>query len=229
MASTPLPDASYQSGTFRAFYSPKQYLLAAFRSLRLQVLPQLTKWRNAQEFKKTAIYQSRRAALLHVFLHVIPLLAGTTLVILNIKKTFIGSALPGGVTAIQFASKLLEILIQASIAAIMLAFVRVQVLGLTEFPFGGLITPFRTTDISSLWSLELWGCLTSTNINALTRSLLCICFPAAIILAALIGPSGAVLMIPRPITLPDFSVLQFHDETETLYPRNIGLQNDSLT
>lgn len=228
---TPLLAPSLTSGSdkpaeHKAFSTPKQYLLAAFRSLHLHVLPQLTKWRHTHEPKKPAIYRSRKAALLHSFVHLIPLATGTVLVGLNIHGHYIGDISITSLTAFQFASKLLEILMQASIAAIVLAFVRLQVLGMNEFPFGGLIAPFRTSEIASLWSLELWGCLTSNSIDIVTRLVLCILLPTAIILAGLIGPSSAILMIPRPIQHQSGAALYLYDQMEALHPRSVDLQPD---
>lgn len=123
----------------------------------------------------------------------------------------------------QFAAKLAEILIQASIATIALAVIRSQLLGGKGFPLGGLLAAYTTTDISSLWSLHLWGCLTSSNVGVALRLATHIFLPAAIVLAALVGPSMAVLMIPRPVYHLEGSRLELYSKMEDVYPSNVDL------
>lgn len=228
MLAEPLLNTPFKPKTYEAFSEQDLSGSAAFRPFRLQLIPQFTKWRRSQEPKKAAIYRSQEAALLHTLLHITPLFVGITLVVLNVKTSFIGSISSNGLTAIQFASKLLEVLIQASIASIVLAFVRNKILSKVGLPFGGFTIPFRTTDISSLWSLELWGCLTSTSSNLMTRSIICIFFANAIILAALIGPSSAVLMIPRPVSHLGDSYINLYVGSADISPSSIGLLGENL-
>ncbi len=229
MASNPLLTSSSKYTRKRSLGTAfASYLRAVLRSLRFQLLPQLTRWNAKQETKKTAIYCSRVAAVLHVLLHLIPLAAALTLVILNMQKTpvyFVTSAL---LPSLQFAAKLLEILIQASIATTVLGFVREQVLGPTAFPFGGLIAPYRTADVSFLWSLEMWGFLTSGCMQGWSKFALWALIPAAVILAATVGPASAVLMIPRTISYPEKHRLELLNRSQLIYPQTVDLVNGTL-
>lgn len=229
MAITPLPTVSFNFSKYRALNTSRRYSWSAFRSLRLQLLLQFTSWKNVQEPRKTAIYRSRMAALLHICLHIVPVVAGMVLVVLNINSKIISDSMSTNVfTALQFASKFLEILIQASIATMVMAYVRNEVLGSRTLPFGGLIAPFRTTEISSLWSLELWGCFTSTSLDRRRRLMLCSCLPISVVLTALVGPSSAVLMIPRWMRQPDFTCLYLLNQRDALFPTSVSLTNNTL-
>ncbi|KAJ9615924.1 hypothetical protein H2200_002001 [Cladophialophora chaetospira] len=212
---------------YQAFHLCSQHFAATSRTLKIQLLWQTTKWSKSHESKKTAIYKSRVAALLHILLHLVPLSAGIALVVLNLKTTFIGSFPHDGFAGIQFASKLLEVLVQASITAAVLGWAGIRVQGAQEVPFGGLIAPLRITNVSSLWSLEFWGCFTSTKIAFSTKMALSTVLPAATILAAVVGPSSAVLMIPRPLTRPGFSQIFILNRSE-YYPETVGLEDGRL-
>lgn len=201
-----------------------RWLTATFRSLKFQLLWFLTKASKLDEVKKVALYKDRGAALSHTILHLLPAAVGTTLVILNLKTTYIGDMQTNSITALQFAAKLLEVLIQASIAAITLSIFRQCVLQMSQLPFGGLIAPYRTTDISFLWSAEFWGCVTAPAVHLKMKILLCLTLSAAIVLAALVGPSSAVLMIPRPMDNPCAVALYLLDQEDKIYPRVIGLE-----
>ena len=106
----------------------------AIRLHPIRLLRRCTKWKSSREEPKVAQYRNRKVALLHLMSHLIPIAASLTLVVLNIRTTFVGSVTTTSLTAIQFASKLLETLIQASTAAMVLSNVRAQVLGMTPFP-----------------------------------------------------------------------------------------------
>ncbi len=155
--------------------------------------------------------------------HLIPIAASLTLVVLNLRATFVGSVTTTALPAIQFASKLLETLIQASIAAMVLTVIRAQVLGSTPFPFGGLTAPFRTIDISHLWSLDLWGSITSRSCHSWRTIVVLLILPAAVLLAALVGPSSAVLMIPRPMYHNGTRLLMIMNSIPQTYPQSVDL------
>lgn len=216
-----------KSNTHLAIQMAGPNLRAFYRSIQFQIVPQATKWRNSHELKKTAIYRSRKAAIFHALVHIIPLTTATTIVILNVRTMFIGSVSTNVITAIRFASKLLEVLMQASIAAVVLACVRTRVLRSHELPFGGLTTPFTVKDLSSLWSLELWSCLTANNIDVTTR-ISFVFFLVAVVLTGLVGPSSAVLMIPRRVSYLTSTELMFLHQSELVYPRDVKLSGGWL-
>lgn len=228
MGTAPLLSDSSKPMIHPETLSPEQNDSATFRSLRLQLFPQLTKWAHRKEPKKTAIHRSQDAALLHLLLHIVPLSVGIAFASLNIRTHYIGLMTSNGLTAIQFASKLVEVSAQASITSIVLAFARNRTLGKAGLPFGGFVVPFQTTYISSLWSLELWGCLTSTSTNLMIRLVAFFFFATAIILAALIGPSSAVLMIPRPVSRLGSLTLFMYPGGDRIFPPSVDLVGERL-
>ena len=203
------------------------YWLAALRSLRFQLLPQLTTWKRTQEPKKTAAYRDRKAASLRTLLHLVPLAATLALVILNFKTKYIG-IVPPLLTPIQFASKLLEILIQASIATTVLGLVRNQVLGPLPFPFGGLIAPLRNDRCIVSLVFGMWGCLSSSSLRGWRKVAILATLPMAVVLTTLVGPASAVLMIPRPVQLPHDHYLELLNRSDLVYPSNVDLVNGHL-
>ena len=98
-------------------------------------------------------------------------------------------------------------------------------LGTHSVPLGSLFAPLQMTSISYLWSLELWGSATSPCLHKWQRAILLVFTCAMIVLAALVGPSGALLMIPRPITTFKLQFLLFFDNATTLFPRKVGLED----
>jgi hypothetical protein len=148
----------------------------------------------SEEKPKVAQHHSHKLAFVYAIPHLLPVLACTALLALNLRTTFIGDVSTVTLTALQFAAKALEILIQGSIAAIVLAIVRVQLLSAQDFPFGGAIAPYRVTDASYLWSRDLWGALTAKWCKGWNAWLVLAALPMAVVLANLVGPSVAVLV-----------------------------------
>lgn len=202
-------------------------LYSMFSSPRLQLFRQMTRWKCPNEIKKTAIYQNRKLACLHTLPHLLPLAVGLVLVILNIRTTSVEVFPPEYLAALQFAAKFLEVLMQASVVNMVLAFIRRQMLSATPLAFGNLIIPFRLTEVSSLWSMELWGSCSST-LTGPQHVLLGILLGSSIVFAALLGPSSAVLMLPRTIHIRTWNDLYFLDPRVTLFPQIVELVDGHL-
>ena len=204
------------------------YTRIALRFLQLQILSWKASLSKSTEEPKVAIYKDRKAALLHACLHLVPMSAALALMILNIRSYFVGGISPTKVTALQFSAKLLEILMQASLAAILFGLVRHELVGGRNLPLGSILAPLHITDISYLWSLNHWGSLTSQDPRGWRKLSLLVIIPATIILAALVGPSSAVLMIPRPISYLYGKELDFTDEAATSFTTDEGLPGGHL-
>jgi len=197
------------------------------RALKLQLIPQIIQWKQKRERKKTAVYKSRSSVVLHVLLHLAPICGSLTLVILNVNEYFHEWPMSDNLPALQFVAKLLEILIQASIAAVVLAYVRSKLLGGVP-PFGSVVAPYQIADVSSLWSLEFWGAITSSSTPLNARILLGALVAFAIVLAALIGPSTAILLIPRPQRRLWWTEASFFQPEAEVFPTNIELVNGRI-
>lgn len=198
-----------------------QYGNTTIRSLRLQAIQQLTVWGLVRERKKTAIYCNRGIVVLHSLIHAIPLGASTVLVFLNCGNIKVKDEVHISPTTLQFAAKLLEVLIQSSIASIVLAFIRGAALGPDAIPLGALIGSFRITDISYLWSLKFWGSSSSSRLCRLRRTMLTLVLLLSVILATLVDPSCAVVMIPRLVNNDPDEMLMFLGQSNLVYPTSI--------
>lgn len=204
---------------------PLQYTTFTVRSLRLQTIQQLTAWRQIGERKKTAIYDNRRTVVLHSLIHFIPLGASIALISMTLRSTLASHEASNASTALQFAAKLLDVFIQASIASVVLAFVRAFAISPEPVPFGGLLGSFRITDVSYLWSLDFWGLISSSSssFHGLRKALLILILLLSVSLAALVGPSCAVLMIPRLIDRDGANGLFLLNRSSEVYPTSIGM------
>lgn len=87
--------------------------------------------RNVPEETKTAFYRSRRLALVRSLIHLVPFGVALYLVILNWAQYYIGEELQGPsgqdtekLAALQFAAKLHELLILASLGTVLFSCVR---------------------------------------------------------------------------------------------------------
>lgn len=143
------------------------------------------------------MYQDRKVAIVHYMLHIPPLAGAITILALFAKRYFIGYQFTQA-PALQFASKLLEILMQASIAEIMLTYIRLQALK-GQVPLGSIMAPYHTSQLSYLWSLEVWSTMTSQTLTKRRKILFLALVPAMVVLAGVVGPSAAITMIPRRI------------------------------
>lgn len=90
-----------------------------------------------------------------------------------------------------------EMTAQASIAAVMFFYVR-YVLSLGQgLPFGALFSGLQVSKASYLWSMEFWGSIYSPNLLFRRKIVMAATVIMAILLAATVGPSSAILLISR--------------------------------
>ena len=169
------------------------------RSLGLGILASLLRrWsRNSvQEPLKIVIRQNRTVALLRSLIHVIPIGLSLWLVSLNIGTYYVGSFTLDQVYY-QVAAKALELMIQASLATIILAYIRHELVLGRGIPFGALFSGLQVNQISYLWSMELWGSIGSRSLSPWRKLLMLMLVILVSVLAATAGPSTAVLLVPR--------------------------------
>lgn len=210
--------------------SKSSYYLQAFtRLFRIQILPQVTQWRQTKEAPKVAIYQNRLIASLYSLLDILPAAAALVFFVLNIKGCFVGHISTATIAAIQFAAKVLEISIQTSLAGISLSLIRYQVFTGRSLPLDILFAPLNIGRASYLWSLDLWGFLTASWLRDWRKVVLSILIPSTVILAILVGPSSAVLMIPRMVNYPSRRRVILLDDSATLFPQNINQLSTNFT
>lgn len=173
---------------------------------------------------KAAIRKGRIPALLGLVVHIIPLAAALSLIVLNIKTKFVGT---GDVEVpLQFLAKFLELFAQASICNVVFTYVRLELIGQRPFPFGALFAGLSVTNLSYLWSPEFLGSITSSSLMGCRRLVFCLFIPFNVLLAAGIGPSIAITLIPRQQRFPAGMTNTWMNATsEVLYPMKVTTEH----
>jgi hypothetical protein len=175
-------------------------------------------WRKTTEQRKVAAYQNRYMAGLNSLLHVIPLAGAVTLLSLQWSNYWVGVEF-NGATSLQFAAKLHELLMQASLVDALLYIIRSQALN-GYLPLGALAGAAQAPQLSYLWSLDFVSVLVAPRkaFGAWHKLVFTISTSALLFMTSVVGPSSAVLMIPRP-SMP-------HTYNTTV--RYINVSEDSL-
>jgi hypothetical protein len=202
------------------------------RQLRLQFITSIlsrclgARWNSDTERRKIALHQSRPKAAIHSLFHIIPLAGAITLLVLQWTSSW-ASATNNYSTALQFAAKSQELVMQASIVEVILCIVRVGLVDSTV-PFGALSGAIQPTQLSYLWSLDFFSIFRSSALQGWGKVVFAVAVPSLISLIALAGPSSAVLMIPRPETsrvvpgYPSTFKGYLNESEESLYPSYVG-------
>lgn len=149
-----------------------------------------------EEPTKTAISRNRITALLRALIHVIPVGVALWEITLNFYTYYVGSVIYN-LVYYQFAAKAHEIMIQASLAAIVFSYVRHEMVLGKGLPFGALFSGLQINQISYLWSMEFWGSVASKHLRIWRKMAMVSLISTCFILAAAAGPSSAILLIPR--------------------------------
>ncbi|KAL8814284.1 MAG: hypothetical protein Q9223_006481 [Gallowayella weberi] len=181
-----------------------------FRSIGLAIAsdisPHLRSWKPSVEKKKIVINRSIKLALARCSVHVLPVVVSTVILIVNTKQLFIGidfnsqiKSVTVNLALLQAAAKLQELLIVASLATVVFQLLRHELIHGDGLPLGLLAAGFEFTKLSYFWSPEMLGSLKNTfGRPSKSRRIALIAFLViAGALAALVGPSCAVLLIPR--------------------------------
>ena len=166
-------------------------ILVGLRSLR-----RLAVGRGFDEPTKIAIRKSRKTALLRALIHIVPLGVALWEISFNWNTYYVGSNVQSQ-ALYQFGAKLHEMTAQASIAAVMFSYVRYELSLGQGLPFGALFSGLQVSQASYLWSTEFWGSIYSTSISFKRKMGMAVIIIIAIFLAATVGPSSAILLIPR--------------------------------
>ena len=153
-------------------------------------------WMSPIEQRKVAAYQSRRMAILNSLLHLIPLSGAAALLVLFWTKYWVGGA-SDNATTLQFIAKFHELLMQSSLVDILLYIIRAQALR-GYIPLGALSGAAQAPQISYLWSLDFVSAISSPRFGMWRKLVFSISAIALLFMASVVGPSSAVLMIPRP-------------------------------
>lgn len=172
------------------------------------------------------MFRSKRLAIVRCAVHILPMVAALTLLVLNGMDYYIGSELTGRsgeddqkLNALVFAAKILELLMLASVGDLLVHYIRKQMVVGGGLPFGAIFSGIQFKDISYLWSPELWGTISAKWEDKKRKwrilSLILVCF----VLGVTLGPSTSVLIRPRLEEWPAGGTPFWIDEVkEALYP-----------
>jgi hypothetical protein len=168
------------------------------RRLKIQTLVRWKNWTTSKEEPKVILYRTRYlVAVSALFPHILAIFMAIALLVLNINAFYFEDLSPSAISAFQFAGKGLEMLMQASLAIILYDTIRYQIVRHKDFPMGALVAALQTTQISYPFSPEFRGALTSKNWRGCRKLYLALLICATVILAAVVGPSCAVALVPR--------------------------------
>ncbi|KAA6411151.1 MAG: hypothetical protein FRX48_05463 [Lasallia pustulata] len=113
---------------------------------------------------KVAIYGDRTRAMLSSLIHFVPVGVAVSISSLNLSGYYIGGELAGAtgqdqekLAGLQFAAKLHELTITASLAAILFFYIRHEIVLETGVPFGAAFAGLQFQNVSFFWSQEFWG------------------------------------------------------------------------
>jgi hypothetical protein len=181
------------------------------------------------ERRKVVIHRNRAMAAAYSLIHVVPLAGAITLLVFQWTSYWVDSW-DNYSSILQFAAKGHELAMQASIIEILLGLIRTGLIdGL--LPLGTLSGAIQPTQLSFLWSLDYLSIFGSRAVQGWRKVVFVIAVPVLITMTALVGPSSAVLMIPRAGSLRitrDYK-LWGAEPTKTSYaPQNLSATDIDL-
>ncbi|MCJ1464150.1 hypothetical protein MMC07_002763 [Pseudocyphellaria aurata] len=173
---------------------------------------------NFSEPEKVAIRQSRVTALLRALIHALPLGLAVFEIILNWKGRYVGDHFSGQ-NYLQFVAKAHEILMQASMASIVLSYTRYQLSVGKGMPFGAALGALQFFQVNYLWSVEFWSAVISKNFQLKEKTRFVVLILICVIVAATAGPSSANLLIARQGIWPkESSYLTINATFQSIWP-----------
>lgn len=165
--------------------------VSAFRYLR-----HLAVGKGYDEPTKIAIRKSRTTALMRALIHIVPIGVAMWEIIINWNTYYFGATIRNQ-AYYQFGAKVHEMTAQASLAAIVFSYVRYEMSLGQGLPFGALFSGLQVSQASYLWSMEFWGSICAEHLTIRRRVGMVLIVFVAFILSATVGPSSAILLIPR--------------------------------
>ena len=156
------------------------------------------------ELRKPVVTKSFRTAALRCGVHVLPTMVSIVAISLNLRHVFLGRTLPGSLdqtmsmALLQIAAKLQEMLIIASLAALVLEVLRYEMMYRGGIPLGLVGSSFQFASLSYFWSPDFWGSFSpKSGFQRRRKILLFGLLSVTGGIATFAGPSTAVLLIPR--------------------------------
>ena len=158
---------------------------------------------NHKQLNESGIDRRRSIILLHGIPHLFPLLATVAIICLNAREIYwqdLGLRDQNAkLQALQYASKAHEMMMVASLTAIVVYQIRYDLSGSKGVPLGFLTAGFQLSDLSFVFTRKFFGGATArVHSGGWSRfSLLTYLLVLGFALTSVVGPSSAVAMIPR--------------------------------
>ncbi|OJD30976.1 uncharacterized protein BKCO1_5300050 [Diplodia corticola] len=203
----------------------KTLKLKAFYSLYLRL-----RGIHPQEERKVALHNHRGYAFLGSMIHFLPVGASLALVSINLREIYVGSELIGTsgqdgqkLAALQFAAKLHELLMISSLTAVVLTYIRRNILYGDGLPFGALFAGQQFRALSFFWSTEFWATIRQRVLrNKVRYKIFIALLVVATLLGVSVGPSTAQLMRPQLDAWPAGGTTFWLNAThETVFPTTL--------
>jgi hypothetical protein len=194
------------------------------RSLGLAIVLPFNSWRGSEK-PKIALRQSHSAAVARAAVHLAPVTACLVILSFNFRVVFIHYS--PALAALQYVAKLHEMLMQASIAAIVFGCLRQCLVGDNTLPFGAILAGSQVQNLSTMFSLEFWGAVTSPSLGWRRKLILWVIIPLSIALAATVGPSTAILILPRAMQ-PHVGSDDIFLNEEALFPHHMTVETAGI-
>ena len=161
------------------------------------------KLKGSIEEPKIAVTSDRSTAIARSLLHITPIGVSLGVLQLSFRTVYWGdvgnsTTQNAALSMLQFAAKIHEIFIIASLSEIVLHRIQYELNG-EGIPFGLLASGYLVSSITYLWSWQFWAGLFNSDLRQTyrTRLTLFTLIILATLLAALAGPSSAIAILPR--------------------------------
>lgn len=149
------------------------------------------------------VYSHKRRQILReaLMVHLLPVAINFTLLGLYVQRVSWTPPWPttNVLNALQFAAKVHETLMIASLVTILLHHIRYRLLspGQCGLPLGLITSPFRLLDVTFLWSREFLATLRNLRSLRTSEVITIVIHLFMFTLAAVMGPASAISMLPR--------------------------------
>ena len=159
-------------------------------------------WKATRETSKVAIKTGHGALLLANIVHLPAILISSTLLYLSFATVYgVDYSNPYSKTilnGLQFVSKFHEITVTTSLTAIVLHRIHYSLMKHSGVPLGFLTSAYQLGALNYLVSAQFWGAATAKfRYKNSTWLPLWLLIAVSSVLASIVGPSSAILMIPR--------------------------------
>ncbi|MCJ1379418.1 hypothetical protein MMC17_002519 [Xylographa soralifera] len=168
------------------------------------------------------------ASVLQCCVHLLSLAVIVILLQLNFRGVYFSDTnspfLSTKLEALQFAAKIQESLLYASLTAVVLSGLRLEVCN-AGLSLGSLVSTYQFTQLGSLFSSAFWGGIFGrSKSSSLRRFLFSIALGSAALLAALAGPLSAIAIIPTLGWWPvPFATAVFSPGTTPIFHSNASI------